>query len=109
MTYYFQGDYRQAIDGCRPAMAALEGERRYERFGQPVFPAVTSRAFLSIALRRWGHLPGDCRWEAALHIAETVKHPASLVVGYRSVGHPHLRQGNLHQALPVLERCGGPL
>ena len=45
--------------------------------------------------------------ETALHIAETVKHPASLVVGYRSVGHPHLRQGNLHQALPVLERAVG--
>ena len=108
MTYYFQGDYRQAIDGCRRAMAALEGERRYERFGQPVFPAVTSRAFLSICLAEVGAFAeGIAVGEAALHIAETVSIPLSLVVGYRSVGHPYLRQGNLHQALPVLERAVG--
>ena len=29
------------------------------------------------------------------------------MVAYRSVGLPYLRQGNLHQALPVLERAAG--
>ena len=108
LAYYFQGDYRQAMDACRRAMAALEGERRYERFGQPIFPAVTSRTFLSFCLTDVG------RFAEAIavgvegrHIAETVNHPVSLVSAYRSVSLPYLRQGNLHQALPRLERAVG--
>jgi tetratricopeptide (TPR) repeat protein len=45
--------------------------------------------------------------EAVLRIAEAVNHPVSLVSAYRSVGHLYLRQGDLHQALPVLERAAG--
>jgi tetratricopeptide (TPR) repeat protein len=45
--------------------------------------------------------------EAGLRIAEAVQHPVSLVEAYRSVGLPYLRQGNLHQALPLLERAVG--
>jgi tetratricopeptide (TPR) repeat protein len=45
--------------------------------------------------------------EEGLHIAEAVKHPVSLVEAYRSVGLPYLRQGDLHQALPLLERAAG--
>jgi tetratricopeptide (TPR) repeat protein len=45
--------------------------------------------------------------EEGLHIAEAVKHPVSLVEAYRSVGLPYLRQGDLHQALPLLERALG--
>ena len=43
LVYCIQGDYRQAMAACRRAIAALEGERRYARFGQPVLPAVQSR------------------------------------------------------------------
>ena len=35
---FLQGDYRQAMDTNRRAMALLEGEQRYERFGEPVLP-----------------------------------------------------------------------
>ena len=108
MVYFLQGDYRQAMDACRRAMAALEGERRYERFGQSVLPAVTSRTFLSLCLAEVGAFAeGIAVGEDGLHIAEVVNHPVSLVTAYRSVGLPYLHQGDLHQALPVLERAVG--
>jgi tetratricopeptide (TPR) repeat protein len=106
MVYYFQGDYRQAMDTCRRAMALLEGEWRYERFGHPILPAVTSRAYLSLCLAQVGAFAeGIAVGAAGLRIAEAVNHPASLISAYRSVGLSYLRQGDLYQALRVLERA----
>jgi tetratricopeptide (TPR) repeat protein len=108
LVYFLHGDYRQAIDAYRRAMAALEGERRYERFGQVVLPAVYSRVYLSLCLAEVGAFAeGIAVGEAGLRIAEAVKHPLSLVNAYRCVGSLYLRQGNLHQALPLLERAAG--
>jgi class 3 adenylate cyclase/tetratricopeptide (TPR) repeat protein len=108
MAYFLQGEYRQAMDACRRAMALLEGEPRDERCGQSVLPAVHSRTYLSFCLAEVGAFAkGIAVGEECLHIAETVQHPVSLVQAYRGVGQPYLRQGNLHQALPVLERSVG--
>ncbi len=106
LVCFLQGDYRQAMDANRRAMALLEGEQRYERFGEPVLPAVRCRTYLSLSLAEVGAFAeGIAVGEEGLHIAEAVKHPVSLVEAYRSVGLPYLRQGNLYQALPVLERA----
>jgi len=87
-------------------MAAMEGERRYERFGQPVLPAVQSRTFFSLCLAEVGAFAeGIAVGEEGLRIAEEVKHLGSLVSAYQGVSRPYLRQGNLHQALPLLERA----
>jgi class 3 adenylate cyclase/tetratricopeptide (TPR) repeat protein len=108
MVYFSQGDYRQAMAACRRVMALLEGERRYERYGEAAFLAVLSRTFLSFSLAEVGTFAeGMAVGEAGLRIAEAVQHPISLVVAYRGVGQPYLRQGKLHQALPVLERAVG--
>ena len=45
--------------------------------------------------------------EAGMRIAEAVNHPLSLMYAYRGVGQLALRQGNLYQALPLLERAAG--
>jgi tetratricopeptide (TPR) repeat protein len=108
LVYFLQGDYRQGMDAYRRAMAALEGERRYERFGQVILPAVNSRIYLSLCLAEVGAFAeGITVGEAGLRIAEAVKHPISLVNAYRCVGQLYLRQGDLHQALPLLERAAG--
>jgi tetratricopeptide (TPR) repeat protein len=108
LVYFLQGNYRQAMDANRRAMALLEGEQRYERFGQFILPAVRCRTYLSLCLAEVGAFAeGIAVGEEGLHIAEAVKHPVSLVEAYRSVGLPYLRQGNLHQALPLLERAVG--
>jgi tetratricopeptide (TPR) repeat protein len=71
-----------------------------------MLPAVTSRTYLSLYLAQVGAFAeGIAVGEAGLRIAEAVNHPASLVSAYRSVALPYLRQGNLHQALPMLERA----
>jgi tetratricopeptide (TPR) repeat protein len=106
LVYFLQGDYRQGIDTNRRALAMLEGERRDERFGQPVLPAVACRTYLSLCLAEMGAFAeGIVVGEEGLRIAEAVNHPLSLVVAYRGVGPACLRQGNLHQALPLLERA----
>jgi len=108
LAYYFQGDYRQAIDAFRRTMAVPEGERRYEHFGRPLLPVVPSHTFLSLCLAEVGlFAEGVAIGEEGLRIAEAVQLPASLVSAYRSVGMLYLRQGNLHQALPLLERAVG--
>jgi tetratricopeptide (TPR) repeat protein len=108
LVYLVQGDYRQAMDACRRAMALLEGERRYERFGETVLPAVQSRTWLSLCLAEVGAFAeGMAIGEEGLHIAEGVNHPASLVLAYRGVARPCLHQGELHKALPLLERAVG--
>jgi predicted ATPase len=113
VVYFIQGEYRQAMDVHRRALALLEGEPRDERFGQPVLPAVRSRTQLSLCLAEVGAFAeGIAVGEEGLRIAEEVKHLVSLVNAYRSVGRPYLRRGDLHQGLPLLERavglCKGP-
>jgi tetratricopeptide (TPR) repeat protein len=108
LVYFIQGDYRQAMEANRRAMALLEGEQRYERLGQNVPPAVISRAFLCLSLADVGAFAeGRAVGEEGLRMAEAVQHPASLATAYRSVGRLYLRQGNLPQALPLLERAAG--
>jgi tetratricopeptide (TPR) repeat protein len=108
LVYFLQGDYRQAMDANRRAMALLEGERRDERFGQPVLPAVRCRTYFCLCLAEVGAFAeGMAVGEEGVHIAEAVQHPVSLVSAYRSVGLLSLRQGALHQALPLLERAAG--
>jgi class 3 adenylate cyclase/tetratricopeptide (TPR) repeat protein len=108
VVYFIQGDYRQAMDAFRRTLAALEGEQRYERFGQNVPPAVFSRGSLCLCLAEMGAFAeGIAVGEAVLRIAETINHPVSLAGAYRSVGQLYLRQGDLYQALPLLERAAG--
>jgi tetratricopeptide (TPR) repeat protein len=108
LVYFIQGDYRQAIEANRRAMALLEGEQRYEHFGRSVPPAVLTRTALCLCLGEVGAFAeGRAVGEEGLRMAEAMQHPASLAVAYRSVGRLSLRQGTLHQALPLLERAAG--
>jgi tetratricopeptide (TPR) repeat protein len=45
--------------------------------------------------------------EEGLRISETVDHPFSVAEACRGVSWLYLRQGNVHQAIPVLERAVG--
>jgi class 3 adenylate cyclase/tetratricopeptide (TPR) repeat protein len=108
LVYFIQGDYRQAIEANRRAMALLEGEQRYEHLGRNVPPAVLTRTALCLCLGAVGAFAeGRAVGEEGLGMAEAVQHPASLTTAYRSVGRLYLRQGNLPQALPLLERAAG--
>ena len=106
VAYQAQGTYRQAIDCFRQTVVAVDGGRRRERFGQIFLPAVLSRAWLACCHTELGMFTeGRTIGEEGLQIAEAAAHPSSLMFAYWGVGLPSLRQGDLHMALPLLERA----
>src|SRR2546425_3123905 len=105
-AYWAQGDYQRAIDSLRQTVASLHGARRLERFGQANLPAAQARAFLAACHAELGMFTeGSSLGEEGLQIAEAVAHPSSLMWAYYGIGLLALRQGDLHRALPLLERA----
>jgi tetratricopeptide (TPR) repeat protein len=108
LAYMAQGDYRRAIDYFRQIMAALEGVRHHERFGQFFLPAVQSRAWLAWCHAELGTFTeGHAHGNKGLRIAEAVDHPASLMTALWGIGLLSLRQGDLPRAIPRLEQAVG--
>jgi class 3 adenylate cyclase/tetratricopeptide (TPR) repeat protein len=105
-VYRVQGSYRQAIDCFRQTVVALDRAWRHERFGHVFLPAVQSRALLAECHAALGMFAeGAAFGNEGLQIAEAVAHPASLMVASWGTGLVSLRQGDLPQALPRLERA----
>src|SRR5262249_26599410 len=108
MTYLRQGDYRRAIDCFGQTVASLDGVRRRERFGDFALPAVLSRAYLAECHAELGTFTvGRALGEEGLQITEAVHHPPSLMNALWGIGVLSLRHGDLHRALPLLERSLG--
>jgi DNA-binding winged helix-turn-helix (wHTH) protein/tetratricopeptide (TPR) repeat protein len=105
-VYRNMGDYRRAVDFFQKNVACLHGELLYERFGAPGPASLTSRSFLTCSLAECGAFAeGRAAAEEGVQIAEATDHPWSRVQAYRAVGFRALRQGDLHQAISVLERA----
>jgi tetratricopeptide (TPR) repeat protein len=108
VAYEAQTDYRQAIDCFGEIVAALDGARRHERFGQATLPAVVSRANSTGCHAELGMFAeGRALGEEGLRIAEAAAHPASLMIAFWGMGLLALRQGDLPEALPRLEWAVG--
>jgi class 3 adenylate cyclase/tetratricopeptide (TPR) repeat protein len=106
VAYQAQGDYPRAMDYFGQAVASLDGVQRYERFGQWMLPAVQSRNLLAMIHAELGAVAqGVALGAEGLRIAEAVAHPWSLMFVYHGVGLLFLRQGDVRQALPRLERA----
>jgi tetratricopeptide (TPR) repeat protein len=87
-------------------VASLEGARRHERFGQVVLPAVSSYAWIAWCHAELGMFAeGRALGQEGLRIAEAVDHPGSLMLASWGLGLLTLYQGNMHRALPLLERA----
>jgi tetratricopeptide (TPR) repeat protein len=108
MAHHTQGEYQQAIAYCRRTVAALDDALRRERFGQVILPAVASRAFLAWSLAEMGQFAeGLAIGEEGCRVAEAVGLPGSFMFAYFGASLPSLRQGDLLQTLPRLERAVG--
>jgi tetratricopeptide (TPR) repeat protein len=108
LAYQAQGDYRRAIDCLGQTVTSLDGARHRERFGEAFLPAVFSRAALATYHAELGMFAeGRALGEEGLQIAEAAVHPASLMWAYWGLGMLSLCQGDLCQALPLLERAVG--
>jgi class 3 adenylate cyclase/tetratricopeptide (TPR) repeat protein len=105
-AYYSQGDYRRAIDLLSETVASLDGERLHERFGLDwLLLAVTCRAWLVRCLAEVGAFAeGRAIGQEAVRMAEAVDHPLSQIIAYDGAGILYLRQGDLQQAIAVLEQ-----
>jgi class 3 adenylate cyclase/tetratricopeptide (TPR) repeat protein len=107
-AYYDVGDYAQAVASLEQHVATLQGGLLYERFGTNSNIAVASRAWLSYChAERGAFTEGLAMAEDGLRVAETVNLPFSLIEACSGVGLVCLRQGDVHRAVPVLERALG--
>jgi tetratricopeptide (TPR) repeat protein len=104
--YLSLGDYRQAVDFHRKSVETLTGVWLHERFGEAGLVSVLSRTWLDWSLAELGEFTeGIVCGEEAVQIAETtVDQPCTLSHAYFGVGLPHLRKGDLPQAIALLER-----
>jgi len=105
LAYYALGDYHGAVDFLRWNVSSLEGALVRERFGLSGLASAQSRTILVRCLAELGAFgEGIAMGEEAVRIAEAVDHPYSLTHSSLGVGHLYLRKGDLHKAIPVLER-----
>ncbi|HEY5868789.1 MAG TPA: tetratricopeptide repeat protein, partial [Candidatus Tectomicrobia bacterium] len=107
-AYHAQGDCRRAIDCFGQTVAFHDGVRRRERFGQVFLPVVQCQVRLAWCHAELGTFAqGRTFGEEGLRLAEAVDHPASLMIASWGIGLLSLHQGDLHRALPLLERAVG--
>jgi tetratricopeptide (TPR) repeat protein len=108
MTYYDVGDYPRAIESLERNVMTLQGDLLSERFGSMNTVAASSRSWLCRChAERGAFTEGLAMAEEGLRIAETVNNPLSLIEACREVSWLYLRWGDVHRAIPMLERAMG--
>jgi tetratricopeptide (TPR) repeat protein len=107
-AYYSLGDYRRATAVLRQNVDPLENEQLKGRPDRPSLGSVVSRTWLVWSLAELGTFSeGIAHGTEGLRIAEVVDRPDSLINAYSALGFLYLRQGDLSQAIPLLERGFG--
>jgi class 3 adenylate cyclase/tetratricopeptide (TPR) repeat protein len=101
-VYQALGDYPQALDFLRQAVEAVPFG---EHIGTAnVFPVIF-RTFLLWSLAEVGAFTeGEARGTEGVRLAEAVEDPANLTMAAIGMGRLFLHQGDVHRAVPVLER-----
>ena len=106
VVYHAAGDFREAMRLSEQAVTSLEGARLLARFGQLAPPSVTSRYFVALGLAEMGAFAeGIVVGQEAVRIAEAVEQLYSIVVALNGVGVLYRRQGEVHHAIPILQRA----
>src|SRR5262249_4788277 len=83
-------------------------DRSRERVAQTGFPAVLSRSYLAMALAERGiFVRGIEHAQDAVHLAEALDHPFSLIQALRGLGYVYAIKGHFDGATFVLERGVG--
>jgi tetratricopeptide (TPR) repeat protein len=101
---YNLGDYRQALTYVQQNLTIRQGERCYELFSLVHHPSA-ARTWMVMCLSELGAFAdGVIYGNEALQMSEAVGRPYERLAAYWRVGSLHVRQGTLHQAIPLLER-----
>jgi tetratricopeptide (TPR) repeat protein len=104
-AYHRRGEFVPAIEAVEEAIRPLDGERSQARFGVAALPAVIARGFLVwslVELGRFGEALAPAR--ESLRLAEAANQAYSVSWALCSFALLHLRQGDIGQAVPLLER-----
>jgi class 3 adenylate cyclase/tetratricopeptide (TPR) repeat protein len=105
LVYGARGDYGQEADFLRQNVVLLTGDLKHERFGMLGLASVLSHAELAWSLAEVGAFAeGLAHGDEGVRIAEAVDHPYSAAYAYIDVSLLYLRKGELHKAIPLLER-----
>ena len=95
------------------ALTTLQGESHPQSFGlrrhllghRPGNRPLVTRTWMVLGLSELGAFAeGVAYGNEALQLAETIDRPYEYLNVYYRVGYLHVRQGTLHQAIPLLER-----
>jgi class 3 adenylate cyclase/tetratricopeptide (TPR) repeat protein len=101
---FFLGNYQQAREVLQQSVASFAGAPRQEDF-DPYSLSIYSRTWLILCLAYLGAFTEGSRLGAeAIQMAEAVHHPVSSAVAYYGAGMVSLHKGDVHQAIPRLER-----
>jgi tetratricopeptide (TPR) repeat protein len=104
-VYYTGGDFRQALDVARRAIALLTGEQCAARFDMVALPTVASRGYVTGCLAELGDFAeGRGVAEEAIRMAEVAEQPYSIAAAYWHAGLISRRQGDIQRAVLALER-----
>jgi tetratricopeptide (TPR) repeat protein len=110
------GEYRQAMEYLQQALTALQGEPYSQSFGLANLPGIglgdrpgnrplITRSWMVRCLSELGVFADGAAYSTeALQLAEAGDRPYDYLSVYCGVGYLHVRQGTLHQAIPLLER-----
>jgi tetratricopeptide (TPR) repeat protein len=89
----------------RQAMAVLTAEHRHANFGMVSLPYMTTRGYVALCQAELGGFTeGSGVGQDAVRIAEEVGQPFSLAGALIFAGVLSRRQGDVHKAIPMLER-----
>jgi len=103
-AFFHLGDHNRAAEYHFNNIRALEGELAKDRLGMAGFPVVFSQGHLAWALGELGRFPeGIAAWQAAMRLAEEVKHPFSEAFAKYCGGFLYLRKGEPEKAIAQLE------
>ena len=105
-AYCGLGNYSKAVEALSRNLVPVDSPVVRERFGGIGLPFAFSRTSVTLSLAERGEfVAAVARCTEAIRIAEAVRHPYSVAVTYRGMGHLHLRRGDLHQATLALEHA----
>jgi len=105
-VYHTIGDYRRGMEVLSRSIAILQGALLYEDFGGANPASVGSLHWLNRCRAEVGAFTeGLAEADAALRVAEVAHRPSALAEACQGVGILHLYKGDVHRAIPGLERA----